>query len=139
MVSKHHSTREKWNKLLPQNRSPEVHYSLLIMVAVLVMLDRLDKRLGRLRQRFPFQFLLEQPPFHGFMFLHRLPEIKPRWVFIYAFLGQAERSGANTDSIRGSRSRKAWVARPAVGPMPPLLFSPWWPSRVFLHPMLLLM
>jgi hypothetical protein len=46
MASKHHSTRERENKLLLQTHSPKVDYSLFIMVAVLVMLERLDKRPG---------------------------------------------------------------------------------------------
>jgi hypothetical protein len=44
MASKHHCTREKQIKLLPQTHSPEVYYSLFIVVAVLVMSERLEKR-----------------------------------------------------------------------------------------------
>jgi hypothetical protein len=43
MASKHHSTREKQNKLLPQTHSSEMDYYLFIMMAVLVMLERLEK------------------------------------------------------------------------------------------------
>jgi hypothetical protein len=62
----------KNNKLLPQTHSPEVEYSLFIMVAVLVMSERLEKRSGATPAAFPLQSLLEQPLFHGFMFLHRI-------------------------------------------------------------------
>jgi hypothetical protein len=41
-----HRIREKWNKLLTQTHSPEVEYSLFIMVAMVVMSERLDKRTG---------------------------------------------------------------------------------------------
>jgi hypothetical protein len=44
MASKHHSIREKLNKLLPQTHSTEVDYSLFTMVAV--VLERMEKRLG---------------------------------------------------------------------------------------------
>jgi hypothetical protein len=40
-------------KLLPQTHSPEVDYSLFIMVAVLGMLERLEKRLGATLAAFP--------------------------------------------------------------------------------------
>jgi hypothetical protein len=44
MASKHHSTRKREIKLLPQTHTLEMDYSLFIMVAVLVMLERLEKR-----------------------------------------------------------------------------------------------
>jgi hypothetical protein len=57
MASKHHSTRERERereiKLLPQTHSTEVDYSLFIMVAVLVMLERLEKRSGIAPAAFP--------------------------------------------------------------------------------------
>jgi hypothetical protein len=54
MASKHHSTREKWNKLLTGTHSSEVDYSLFIMVmVVLVMLERLEKRPGASLAAFP--------------------------------------------------------------------------------------
>jgi hypothetical protein len=46
MTSKHHSITKKWNKLLPQTHSPEVYYSIFMMVVVLVMSERLEKRPG---------------------------------------------------------------------------------------------
>jgi hypothetical protein len=53
MAYKYHSRRERKNKLLPQTHSPEVDYTLFIMVAVLVMLERFDKRLGATPAAFP--------------------------------------------------------------------------------------
>jgi hypothetical protein len=53
MASKHHSIREKQNKLMPQTHSPEVYYSLFIMVAVLVISVRLEKRPGVTLVAFP--------------------------------------------------------------------------------------
>jgi hypothetical protein len=43
----------KKNKLLPQTHSPEVDYSLFIMVAVLVMSERLEKLPGATPAVFP--------------------------------------------------------------------------------------
>jgi hypothetical protein len=43
----------KKNKLLPQTHSPEVDYSLFIMVAVLVMSERLEKPPGATLAMFP--------------------------------------------------------------------------------------
>jgi hypothetical protein len=45
--------REREIKLLPQTHSPEMDYSLFIMVAVLVMLERLEMRLGTAPAVFP--------------------------------------------------------------------------------------
>jgi hypothetical protein len=53
MASNPHSTRETEIKLLPQTHSPEVDFSLFIMVAVLVMLERLEKRPGMAPAAFP--------------------------------------------------------------------------------------
>jgi hypothetical protein len=53
MASKHHSTRERYIKILPQTHSPEVDYSLFIMVVVLVMSERLEKRPGMALAVFP--------------------------------------------------------------------------------------
>jgi hypothetical protein len=59
MASKHHSTRERERerereiKLLPQTHSTDVGYSLFIMVEVLVMLERLEKRPGMAPAAFP--------------------------------------------------------------------------------------
>jgi hypothetical protein len=44
--------REGEIKLLPQPHSPEVDYSIFIMVAVLVMLERLEKRPGMTPESF---------------------------------------------------------------------------------------
>jgi hypothetical protein len=46
MESNQHSTREREIKLLPQTHSPEMDYSLFIMMAVLVMSERFEKRPG---------------------------------------------------------------------------------------------
>jgi hypothetical protein len=59
MASNHHSTRERKRerereiKLLPQTNSPEVDYSLFILVVVLVMLERLEKQPGTAPASFP--------------------------------------------------------------------------------------
>jgi hypothetical protein len=53
MASNQHSTREREIKLLPQTHSLAVDYSLFIMVAVLVMLERLQKRTGTAPVAFP--------------------------------------------------------------------------------------
>jgi hypothetical protein len=55
MISNQHSTREREReiKILQQTHSPEVDYSIIIMVAVLVMLERLEKRPGMAPAAFP--------------------------------------------------------------------------------------
>jgi hypothetical protein len=53
MVSNQHSTRERYIKLLPQTHSPEVDYSDFIMVAMLLMLEKLEKRPGTALAAFP--------------------------------------------------------------------------------------
>jgi hypothetical protein len=53
MASNQHSTREREIKLLPQTHSPKVDYSLFIIVAVLLMLERLEKQLGMALAAFP--------------------------------------------------------------------------------------
>jgi hypothetical protein len=37
------------------------------------------------------------------------------------FLGQAERSGAKIDNIGGTRAKRGWVMRLAMGLVPPML------------------
>jgi hypothetical protein len=71
-MSKQWSTREKWDKLLPQTHSPEVDYSLFMAVMMVLTSERMEKHPGRLRQRFPLQSSLEQPLFLCFMFLYCL-------------------------------------------------------------------
>jgi hypothetical protein len=55
MTSNEHSTREREREIkpLPQIHSPEVYYSHFIMVVVLVMLERLEKRPGTAPAAFP--------------------------------------------------------------------------------------
>jgi hypothetical protein len=53
MTYNQHNIIERKIKLLPQTHSPEVDYSLFIMVAVLVMLERLEKRSGTDLGAFP--------------------------------------------------------------------------------------
>ena len=57
MASNRYSTRERERereiKLLPQTHSPEVDYSLLIMVAVLMMLERVEMQPGTAPAVFP--------------------------------------------------------------------------------------
>jgi hypothetical protein len=74
MASNQYSKREREReiKLLPQTHSPKVDYSLFIMVAVLVMFERLEKRLGMAPVVFPppifvgttsiLWFLVSPPP-----------------------------------------------------------------------------
>jgi hypothetical protein len=82
MVSNQHRTRERYIKLLPQTQSPEVDYSLFIMVTMLVMSERLEKQLGMALAAFPLQSLQVQPLFHGFVFLHHLLMRTPWGVFL---------------------------------------------------------
>jgi hypothetical protein len=48
-------------------------------------------------------------------------------VFIYAFLGQAERQEMKMDDIRAPRPKRAWVARPGQGSVPHVLVWPMGP------------
>jgi hypothetical protein len=57
-------------------------YSLFIMVEVLVMSERVEKRPGVTPVAFPLQSSLEQPLFRGFMFFRHLLEGTPWGVFI---------------------------------------------------------
>ena len=55
MASNQHSTREREReiKLLPQTRSPEVDYSLFIMDAVMMMLEKVEMQPGAAPAAFP--------------------------------------------------------------------------------------
>jgi hypothetical protein len=58
MASNQHSTREKIDQLLPKTYSPDMDYSLFIIVTVLVMLERVEMRSGMAPAAFP-------PPIFG--------------------------------------------------------------------------
>jgi hypothetical protein len=87
MASKQHSTRERERevKLLPQTHSPEVDYSIFIMVAVLVMLERVEMQLGMARQRSPSNLHRFSLCFAVFVFLRCLLSRMPRGSIYSSF------------------------------------------------------
>jgi hypothetical protein len=58
------------------------------------------------------------------MFFRRLLIVIVEGVFIYAFLGQAERLEKNIDGSGGSRPKRVWVVRLGQGPTSPVLVWP---------------
>jgi hypothetical protein len=72
MTPNQHRTRDRQTRLLPQTHCSEVNYSLFIMVVVLVMLERLEKRPGTAPAVFPPPIFVGSALFRGFVFLCRL-------------------------------------------------------------------
>jgi hypothetical protein len=83
--------QEREIKLLPQTHSLEVDYSLFIMVAVLVMLERVDMQPGKASAAFPPRI------FAGSTFLS--------WFLCFSAASSRERLGAlYTEIFRSSMS-----------------------------------
>jgi membrane protein CcdC involved in cytochrome C biogenesis len=86
-----------------------VDYSLFMMVAMLVMLERLEKRPEVTLAVFLPPIFAGTASILWFRISPCLLVGTPRGVFIEAFLGQADQSEMKTDGIEGSRAKRHLV------------------------------
>jgi hypothetical protein len=103
-----------------------VDFSLFIMVAVLVMLERLEKRPGTAPTGFPLQYLQVQPLFVVSCFSAASSREEPCGFFIYDFLGQDDQSGK--DDIRATTVKRDQVAQRGQGLRHQYSFGPRCPT-----------
>jgi hypothetical protein len=105
--------------------------TLLMAVSMVLMLKKLEKRLGVTLKVFPPPIFAGTTSVSMFC-VSPLPPVgnAEGGVFIYAFLGQAAHQETKMDNIGALRLKRAWVARPGLGPMPPGLIWPSWPTSL---------
>jgi hypothetical protein len=106
MASKHHSIREKQNKLLPQTHSSKVDYSLFMMVAMVVMSESLEKRPRVTPTAFPPPISARTTSVSLFRVLLCLLKGTP-WGSLYSRFGQPEQYGMKMDDIGALRLKRA--------------------------------
>jgi hypothetical protein len=98
-----------------------VDYSFFIMVEVLVMSERLEKRLRMPPVAFPPQIFAGSTSILCFRVSTPPPHENASGSLFIGVLGQARQSEIKTNDIRGSRYKRARVVRPRLGPAPPVI------------------
>ena len=104
-------SRERYIKLLLQTHSPEVDYSLLIMVMRSLILEGQRSLLGQQWRRVALLWWLILTEFRCFWSTRRLRHEIPRSPLYMGVLGQGNHLGALMDGWGGSGSPRPLVAR----------------------------
>jgi hypothetical protein len=131
-ASNQHSTRERERereiKLLSQTHSTKVDYSLFIMLAVL----ELEKSSGMAPAVFPPPIFVGAASVLWFRVSPLSPHEKASRSLYIGVFRSTHQFENKMDGIRATTAKQALVAQLELGPMPPRLFDPHWPTHVLL-------